>query len=305
MKSSPFTYFAQIQILTLNYSIMVSPDDVLKSSKRGRISLKQVGIRCVFCSHQDIETRAMSAVSYPVSSSGIYESVKRWVKIHLPLCQSIPSDVKDKIVSLEQVAFLATTRQYWIDSAKALGIDDTRSGLRFIHNVSDEGNAEKASKALLSSKFGAHSDTGKGKTGGSADLAPTGKYIVFPEDESIITPFLYTLLRQVEPCQFTDADRYIARSRCSSGFNGFQCRHCYGHAGLGKYFPISTKALSTNSTSQNIFSHVLKCRKCPEEVKEQLKALKHDKRHWTRRTTGWRQKFFEEIWERLHGGGEL
>lgn len=285
--------------------MMVSSDDVLKSSKRGRISLKQVGIRCAYCAHEEIETRAMSAVSYPVSSSGIYESVKRWVKIHLPLCQSIPSDVKDKIRALEKVAFVATTRQYWIDSAKSLGIEDTRSGLRFTQNVSDEGNAEKASKTLLSSKFGDDSDDGKGKKGVSADLAPTGKYIVFSEDESIITPFLYTLLRQVEPCQFTEADRYIARSRCTTGFNGFQCRHCAGHAGLGKYFPTSTKALSTNSTSQNIFSHVLKCRKCPEDVKEQLKALKHDKRHWTRRTTGWRQKFFEEIWGRLHGGGEL
>jgi hypothetical protein len=127
----------------------VSSDDVLKSSKRGRISLKQVGIRCAFCAHEDVESRAMSAVSYPVSSSGIYESVKRWVKIHLPLCKCIPSDVKDKISALEQIAFVATTRQYWIDSAKSLGIEDTRSGLRFTHNVSDERNAENASTTLL------------------------------------------------------------------------------------------------------------------------------------------------------------
>jgi hypothetical protein len=45
----------------------------------------------------------------------------------------------------------------------------------------------------------------------------------------------------------------------------------------------------------------LKCRKCPEDVKEKLKTLKYDKGHWTRRTTGWRQKFFEDVWKRLHG----
>ena len=248
----------------------------------------------------------MSAVSYPVSSSGIYESVKRWIKIHLPLCNSIPIEVKNKIAELEMDTRIQTRRQYWIDSAKALGINDTRSGLRFTHDVSDEGNAQKAATTLfLKSNLCADSNSGKGQDKEIAN--PTkGKFIVSTDDEAIITPFLYALLRQVEPCQFTDADKYIARSRCSTGFNGFQCRHCSGHAGLGKYFPTSQRALATNSTSQNIFSHVLKCRKCPDEVKEQLKTLKHEKGHWTRRTTGWRQKFFEEVWKRLHEDrGEL
>ena len=126
----------------------------MKSSKRGRISMKQVGIRCKFCSNVDIDDRAMSAVSYPVSSTGIYESVKRWMKIHLRLCKCIPEDVKEKIEKLEKAAFVPTTRQYWIDSAKALGIEDTRSGLRFTHDVSKETNADKASESLLSSRFG-------------------------------------------------------------------------------------------------------------------------------------------------------
>jgi hypothetical protein len=244
----------------------------------------------------------MSAVSYPVSSSGIYESIKRWIKIHLPLCKSIPCEAKEKIAKLEIVASIPTRRQYWIDSAKALGIADTRNGLRFTHKISDDENAKKAAKTLLKSKFCDDYSSSIDKDKESSNLVTKGKFIVFPDDEDIITPFLYTLLRQVESCQFTDADRYIARSRCSSGFHGFQCRHCSGHAGLGKYFPTSPKALSTNSTSQNIFSHVLKCKKCPEEVKEQLKKLKCEKGHWTRRTTGWRQKFFEEVWKRLHEG---
>lgn len=263
--------------------------------------MKQVGIRCAFCVEEDIEERAMSAVSYPVSSSGIYESVKRWLKIHLPLCKCIPSDVKDKINDLEKATFVPTTRQYWVDSAKALGIEDTFGGLRFTHEVNDERNAERASEKLMQSRGQIKLSLKPAKDYSATECTPTGKYIVYPEDETIITPFLYALLRQVEPCEFTDADRYIARSRCPKGFHGFQCRHCSGHAGLGKYFPTSPKALSTNSTTQNIFSHVLKCRKCPEEVKENLKFLKNEKGHWTRRTTGWRQKFFEDVWKRLHG----
>ncbi len=284
------------KFLKSDFDFSFGSDDVFKSSKRGRIAMKQVGIRCVFCAKEDVDKRAMSAISYPVSSSGIYESVKRWNKIHLPLCKCIPKEIKDKIEELEKSSSVPTTRQYWIDSARALGIEDTPGGLRFTHNVNDSANTDRASRELLSARSVSKSGENKGSNGSSK-----GNYIVFPEDESVITPFLYALLRQLEPCQFTDADRYIARSRCSQGFNGFQCRHCSGHAGLGKYFPTSPKALSTNSTSQNIFSHVLKCRKCPEEVKEKLKSLKYDKGHWTRRTTGWRQKFFEDVWKRLHG----
>jgi hypothetical protein len=261
--------------------------------------MKQVGIRCVFCVKEDVDKRAMSAISYPVSSSGIYESVRRWSKIHLPLCKCIPKEIKGRIDALEKASNVPTTRQYWIDSAKALGIQDTPGGLRFTHDVNDSSNAERASKQLLSVRSIAQANSaGKDENPGTQIK---DNYIVHPADESVITPFLYALLRQLEPCQFTDADRYIARSRCPQGFHGFQCRHCSGHAGLGKYFPTSPKALSTNSTSQNIFSHVLKCRKCPEDVKEKLKTLKYDKGHWTRRTTGWRQKFFEDVWKRLHG----
>jgi len=276
-------------------------EDVIKSSKRGRISLKQVGIRCKLCEDVDIQNRAMSAVSYPVSSTGIYESVKRWMKIHLRLCKCIPPEVRAKIEELEKKAFVPTTRQYWVDSAKALGIEDTISGLRFTKDVNDPSNIERAAKDLLKSRIGKTTPKNAKFPKAIESLPANSDYIVYASDESIITPFLYCLLRQVEPCQFTDADRYIARSRCAIGFNGFQCRHCSGHAGLGKYFPTTQKALSTNSTSQNIFSHVLKCRKCPKEVQEKLKALKYDKALFVRRTTGWRATFFEEVWKRLHG----
>ena len=81
---------------------------------------------------------------------------------------------------------------------------------------------------------------------------------------------------------------------------GFRCRHCRGHAGLGKYFPQTVKSLSTNSTSQNIHAHLLKCRKVPVSVKQELLRLKDEKDKAPRLEPGWRRVFFDMIWDRLH-----
>jgi hypothetical protein len=116
----------------------------------------------------------------------------------------------------------------------------------------------------------------------------------------MIPPYVYFLMRQVEPCMFSEADRFVARSKGPVGYPGFQCRHCHGHAGLGKYFPVSSKSLSTNSTSQNIHAHLLKCRKCTKDVKDRLVQLKIEKSRAPRLEPGWRKIFFDQVWARLH-----
>lgn len=132
-------------------------------------------------------------------------------------------------------------------------------------------------------------------------LHSLGGYIVYPNDMEMIPPYVHFLMRQVEPCLFTEADRFVARSKGPVGYPGFQCRHCHGHAGLGKYFPVSSKSLSTNSTSQNIHAHMLKCRKCPEAIKDRLVELKIEKSRAARLEPGWRKVFFDKVWQRLHG----
>ena len=127
-----------------------------------------------------------------------------------------------------------------------------------------------------------------------------GDNIVSLDDMELVPPYVYFLMRQVESTHFTEADRFVARSKGPVGYAGFQCRHCHGHAGLGKYFPVTAKSLSTNSTSQNIHSHLLKCRKVAPYIKEQLITLKDEKGRSPRLEPGWRRIFFEKIWSRLH-----
>ena len=107
-------------------------DDTESISKRGRITLHQVGIRCCFCSHRPTDERQVAAISYPVSVAGIYESVKRIQKVHLTVCEDVPQSVKDKLEQLGSAnAWIPTTRQYWADSARSIGMVDTPDGIRF------------------------------------------------------------------------------------------------------------------------------------------------------------------------------
>ena len=289
-------------------------DDVSRASKRGRIVVNQVGIRCRFCSHLPSKEKAIAATSFPTSIGGIYESVKRWQRVHYEACSHVPQDVRTKLESLASAnVWVPTTRQYWVDSAKSLGMVDTFEGIRFGSDPSDvhskKNQVNQTSKGELKSANAATKDalTVTAPDGSSMNEVNSGSeetnpgYIVFPSDMETIPPYVYYLIRQVEPCRFSEADRFVARSKGPVGYPGFQCRHCNGHAGLGKYFPVTAKSLSTNSTSQNIHAHLLKCRKCPDQVKDRLVQLKIEKGLSPRLEPGWRKVFFDKVWGRLHG----
>ena len=278
------------------------------TSSHGSFSVGRVGIRCCFCKHRGSEEKEAAALSYPDSIAGIYESVKQWESLHLDLCKDVPDDVRRKLGALDtENAWIPTTQQYWTDSAKMLGMVDTADGIRFACGPSmnssrgsvvggmNHQTGEAVSSVMTESR---RVDSAKAPSTGYVD---EGEFIVFPQDTTMVPSYVYFLMRQVESCRFTEADRFVARSKGPVGYPGFQCRHCHGHAGLGKYFPVSSKSLATNSTSQNIHAHLLKCRKCPSHQKEQLVALKEEKSKAPRLEPGWRKIFFDKIWSRLHG----
>lgn len=302
-------------------------EDAARSSKRGRVVFNQVGVRCRFCANSEHKDKAAAAVSFPTSIAGIYESVKRWQRVHVDACESIPSAVRSKIESLSHSSvWVPTARQYWIDSARAMGLVNTTVGVRFgvdpreiASKLATDDGLKIPSLGHLQKSIGPATEHPHGKMAGlalaalgaqeaktsSEDVgndasAPSTGHVVFPEDMEMIPTYVYFLMRQVEPCRFTEADRFVARSKGPVGYPGFQCRHCQGHAGLGKYFPVSAKSLSTNSTSQNIHAHILKCRKTPIAVKDRLLQLKVEKGRSPRLEPGWRKVFFDKVWGRLH-----
>jgi len=132
-----------------------------------------------------------------------------------------------------------------------------------------------------------------------ADSAP----LVTVEDKPYSTSFSYHLLSQMQPCLFTEADRLGKRKGLPPGFPGLACRHCFGGYGSGRFFPSSIKTLSDTSKTLNVLhNHMMRCRKCPPEVRENLERLRgaHDDER-AKMKFGSQKAFFARIWERLHG----
>jgi hypothetical protein len=277
-------------------------------SRSGRLAAYQVGIRCRFCKAKPETEKQEAAATYATSLTDIFDCVQRWQCVHVDQCCEIPVDVKAKLKELQtENSWSPSTRQYWADSAKALGLVETPEGVRFARDpaylsVDQRHMSVFPQSSRLSSREARPADHQRNIVGkdGSKSIQD-GEYIVYPEDIEMVPPYVYFLMRQVEGCHFTEADRFVARSKGPVGYPGFQCRHCNGHAGLGKYFPITAKSLATNSTSQNIHAHLLKCRKCPPQIKDQLLALKEEKGKSPRLEPGWRKVFFDKIWSRIHG----
>jgi TolA-binding protein len=127
--------------------------------------------------------------------------------------------------------------------------------------------------------------------------------LVVPDDKPYSTSFSYHLLAQMQPCVFTEADRLGKRKGLPPGFPGLACRHCFGGFGSGRFFPSSIKTLSDTSKTLNVLhNHMMRCRKCPSEIKDNLDTLRasHDEER-AKMKFGSQKAFFARIWDRLHG----
>jgi hypothetical protein len=231
-----------------------------------------------------------------------------------------------------------TSKKYWVESALSLGLVDTANGIRFsarrppplprlsrqqhstgMHSAerrnsndffSTTSNAEAGSKEIDLSMDSGFNEMGHG--GGKSDLSQnenseTGESsssapLVTLDDKSYATAFSYHLLSQMQPCVFTEADRLGKRKGLPAGFAGLACRHCFGGYGSGRFFPSSIKTLSDTSKTLNVlYNHMLRCRKCPQDVKDALEKLRgHHDDERAKMKFGSQKAFFAKIWARLH-----
>jgi hypothetical protein len=105
---------------------------VLMHGRNKPLALGQVGIRCVHCKNDSPEERGQQATSYPSLISGIYNSVQQMLRLHVDCCLSMPNHVRQKIEYLKlSCSSRGGRKQYWVDSAKRIGLTDTATGIHF------------------------------------------------------------------------------------------------------------------------------------------------------------------------------
>lgn len=102
-----------------------------KADLKYPVSVGQVGIRCIHCALAHGSDTVGHAVAYPFTISGIHESVREIHRLHLDSCKNLPAAKKAKLANLGASSLSSVLRRYYILSAKALGLRDTKTdGIR-------------------------------------------------------------------------------------------------------------------------------------------------------------------------------
>ena len=296
-------------------------DTVLFINGRNKtIVIGQVGIRCKHCASisSNITTgdRNQSnvlqhAVLYPSCIGAIYNIVQQMYRLHFEQCPYIPDELKSCVAKLKDshTSNRGGRKQYWIDSAKRIGLIDTLFGIHFGRDpkaplpplgggggdvISKINNTKKVGgetndlspsndyEPMLNHKSNDPSSLDCGVIGTHSLSAPTVDDVelyplVTSDEKHLVADYLFLALEQMQPCNLMDSDRIGCYKGRRTGFPGLACKHCVGQAGCGRYFPASEASLSQTTTSQTIINHVRNCRRCPLEVRKQLEMMRRAK----------------------------
>ena len=282
---SPLRCFLREQVCAFSAT---EKDIAVRAPTTFSITVGQVGIGCIHCVKQSARHRSNRAVCFPFSIGRIYQSVADIQRFHFGECQNMPDEIKHKFLDLQSASSKGSkglaTRQYWMSSARKIGLIDTPTGIRFGRDPTKPESATSFSLDILAQV--------------AFTVTTASKPLVLPEDKPCIAEFLYVVMDQLQPCRFTEADRNKRRLK-DVGCIGVECKHCAGQVDSRKFFWSSVSAVESNFVS--VHTHVLECKFVPEALKErllQLKALRKEQTAALR--TGSQKSFFARVWQRLH-----
>ena len=131
-----------------------------------------------------------------------------------------------------------------------------------------------------------------------------GQSLIVEPDADLLTDYFYHMMQQLVVCRFSEKDRKTRggkRENINIGYGGLQCLHCIDAPAARKFYWSTVDRLA-NSFAE-IPTHVLKCKSCPDNIKDALLALKG--RHSDQMQIlprGSQKVFFRRMWRRLHDG---
>lgn len=282
---SPLRCFLREQVCAFSAT---EEDIAVRAPTTFSISVGQVGVGCIHCVKQPSKLRSNRAACFPFSIGRIYQSVADIQRFHFGECKMLPPDVKAKFLSLQSASSKGSkglaTRQYWISSAKKIGLVDSPRGIRFGRDPCKPVVSKALSLDILAQV--------------AFSVTTASKQLVLQEDKPCIAGFLYEVMEQLQPCRFTEADRNKRRLK-DVGCIGVECKHCAGQVDSRKFFWSSVSAVESNFVS--VHTHMLECRMVPSSMKERLVELKSVRKEQTAALrTGSQKAFFARVWQRLH-----
>jgi len=123
--------------------------------RHSKVSIGRIGFRCVHCtkSMHDVPL-SQSAYFFPKTVDKIYHCVREFHQEHLRHCPFISEEGKVRFKSFSlSTNMCVVLRQYYVDSAKKLGMHDTPSGIR-VHNENIATPGARAMSSVMCSEGG-------------------------------------------------------------------------------------------------------------------------------------------------------
>lgn len=87
-----------------------------------------VGVRCGWCAHLPMKSRARGAISFPESISVLHQTIRNFKRYHFNGCTCMPNDITGKMRKFDEKPKAHQSRKgsetYWLQSARDLGLVD-------------------------------------------------------------------------------------------------------------------------------------------------------------------------------------
>jgi len=269
-----------------------SNDDVASRINSKKVVFGQAGIRCRYCAHLTHGERASRSSSFPSSIDRIYQSLTMMIRDHFVRCTGLPDDLRARFMELKSHTTQGATdsKRYWIESAKRLGMVDTRPNQGIM--VTKESQA--AAHACSPGATRASSPESKANEKRRVRIM-----IVMNEDKPLVSEYIYYLLTQVEKVYLTESERVGNRKSMELGMPGFGCKHCCAsdRKGLCRFFPARRRTLPAKI--KDLSDHLRRCTMCPLDVKEKLLQYRSENLD-LEPTEDSNKHFFDRVWNRLH-----
>lgn len=142
-------------LLRQSLEYFAATKDDVEARVRGRkqkIRLGQIGVRCRYCSHLQIQHRGRGAVYYPKTMINVYQAAQNIAGAHICsddfTCPFVPINITEEIdVQKPRRDASKAGRTYWIEACKNMGIVEQDGGLwlRGTHETEEENTSSCSS----------------------------------------------------------------------------------------------------------------------------------------------------------------